>query len=524
MTSPKLSVIIPLNNLQDISNLTMRSLCEQTFTDFEIIILNAAYPFESKKTDPFTGNIVMNKITELIQEISENNSSIKLNKLSGSYTQGYNDNNERIIKESEDIFESNAILINKIIKYNKPRFGDDSTLLRNTIVSFAKKWIHEQKDVKDILSDKIRIIECPFYSLSHLKNIGIKEARGDYILFLPFSCCLDTEMFEIVIKAAEKDNIDILSFCYDISDFNGKMIKFRYRRYMDSFTATNHNEISSKLWELFTTNILDNCFNKIYNRNFLLENNIKFPKQTSAWADEKQFNYIAYKYADKISNIDKNLISKMIYFDIIAERSLIQTSFALEEIKAHKLLIELIIHYETLNDKKIFLDKWLVENLYQAILLPANIKMFSHFGEILRYFADILANDDFTEVLLDNEYKEYLCVYMVDFLRMNIGYYDYATTGKDLDTLGFTYSQFQKQPAMYWYLYFNLVFKDIADNKELFYNLLVGNAYNFINMYSDKESLNRIKDYYVRAINHADNKVKLGLSFYNQFLNSNDLQ
>lgn len=133
--------------------------------------------------------------------------------------------------------------------------------------------------------------------LPFTRNFGIEHAKGDYIHFFDSDDVIVNDGYEKLYNMAIKNDSDIVT-----SDFT----KFsRYNSWkdilsknafknidgdVDSTTLNNHVEL---VWDAITTN-------KLYKREFLNKNNIRFPNKRIVYEDNT-FSLKAYILANKIS-------------------------------------------------------------------------------------------------------------------------------------------------------------------------------------------------------------------------------
>lgn len=109
---------------------------------------------------------------------------------------------------------------------------------------------------------------------AHARNIGLKEAKGEFVIFLDADDGYDKDLLKIVHRKAYESGSDITIFDYFIDDPNidgvikrspGKDVTMP----KDTFVLTN---IKRGAFNIFANAL----FNKMYKRSFLIDNNLAF--------------------------------------------------------------------------------------------------------------------------------------------------------------------------------------------------------------------------------------------------------
>lgn len=173
----KISVVVPVYNCEKTLSKCLSSVLNQTFKDFELIIVNDGSP----------------------------------------------DNSEKICREFEEK--------DKRVKYIRRENG----------------------------------------GLASVRNLGLSEAKGDYLCFVDSDDYIDEAALSFMYRTAEKEKSDIVLCGYYIE--NGKNVE---RNSCESVSIGKEN-INSHIVELKSKNLIDPAWNKLYRLSFLKETDVQFP-------------------------------------------------------------------------------------------------------------------------------------------------------------------------------------------------------------------------------------------------------
>ncbi len=153
---------------------------------------------------------------------------------------------------------------------------------------------------------RIKIITKENGGQASARNLGIKEAQGEYIAFVDSDDFIEAEMLEKLYSKAKNNSLDI-AMC-KIATYNNQTgeIKDNVWYYMlGVFRDFEKDIFSHKDTKEFTCNIAVTPYNKIYKTSLLKENNIRFPEGL-IFEDEKFF-FDAYLRAKRVSIVDEFL-------------------------------------------------------------------------------------------------------------------------------------------------------------------------------------------------------------------------
>lgn len=148
------------------------------------------------------------------------------------------------------------------------------------------------------LDKRIKILKINHSGVGIARNIGISQAKGKYICFCDSDDTYTNNKLSVCDNVLSKNpNIKILWHALKVIQ-RGKKDKYWHNKITGTYNCSDPNDkiLSNMDYDI------GHCHNKIYERNFLIENNITFPEQCK-FAEDLLFNIHAYIKAGSITNI-----------------------------------------------------------------------------------------------------------------------------------------------------------------------------------------------------------------------------
>ena len=161
--------------------------------------------------------------------------------------------------------------------------------------------------------NRIKIIDKKNEGVSIARNTGINAASGEYIMFVDGDDFLEIDACEKLYNKAIKSDVDIVIF-HPKFIYNNKQEKDKYFKKSQYYLEIRDKIylFSDKIYQTFKSDPLY-CWNKLYNRNFIISNNILFPKDLS-YGEDTVFVLLAFNANPKI------IITEYYYYNYFRSR------------------------------------------------------------------------------------------------------------------------------------------------------------------------------------------------------------
>lgn len=174
-------------------------------------------------------------------------------------------NSEKTIKRAIE-----SVLKQKYKNYELLIINDGSTDNSEFII---KKY--------EIIDKRVKLISIKNSGVSKARNIGLKSAKGRFILFLDSDDFYDENLLQILIELYnQKINLSGLMFLYRIN--NQRKKAYRSNR---KLTEVQINDDHNFIFNIIKNESINYCWNKVFERSIIEENSLKFDTNLSLGED-----------------------------------------------------------------------------------------------------------------------------------------------------------------------------------------------------------------------------------------------
>ncbi|MDU7073828.1 MAG: glycosyltransferase [Streptococcus peroris] len=230
--------------------------------------------------------------------------------------------------------------------------------------------------------------------VSEARNLGISLSRGEYLYFMDSDDFLSDDFFEKICPNLNGE-WDVLCFGYnEIKETNNTILSCRSHSYQH-LGLLKKEEFRNDFIELFKTDMMYNVWSRIYNKEFILKNNIKFPSKPIG--EDTLFNFQVYQQLDNILFIDSTL------YNYIAGRS----GSALTSFHPRRIEIQLdeLQALQQLLEKFQIEDASLIQEIKTKIIVSAAFQISNlslRVQEKIELLQSLVENQAFESIFLGN--------------------------------------------------------------------------------------------------------------------------
>ncbi len=152
----------------------------------------------------------------------------------------------------------------------------------------------------------MRYIRQQNRGVSAARNRGIREATGDYLMFLDSDDFFEPDMIEACFRANAGHNADVVIFGMFFDTVKNGKLKSRTVRSHEDAVVTRET-FKDRYWDLFRANYLTPTWNKLYKRSVVADHKLSF--------DEKLSNFEDLLFTlDCLAHVDKAVIVSRPYY------------------------------------------------------------------------------------------------------------------------------------------------------------------------------------------------------------------
>lgn len=219
--------------------------------------------------------------------------------------------------------------------------------------------------INDLLKfdSRIRVIrQSKNYGVSAARNIGIKEAKGEYLFFVDGDDYLSINALSMIIDRL-KSKPDSLLINYNITDSKFRIIsKKKLRFFEEQFPLQDVSGIYA-LGLLLEGKLSHWPFEAIVKRDMLIKNNVFFPENRN-YGEDFATMYKVLFYSKKVSFLNNKIYNYVQRVDSVSHNHKVSDSYD---------------YYKTVKEIDDFIDKRMptYNNIKKSYLLPRLIDAYS---------------------------------------------------------------------------------------------------------------------------------------------------
>lgn len=165
------------------------------------------------------------------------------------------------------------------------------------------------------LDKRIKIINQKNQGLSGARNTGMKNASGDYVMFVDSDDWIDLNTCESAVNAALKNSADLVMWSYTRESGERSLEKLMFWDDNTVFEADRvKNTINRRLCGLLGeelsrpdyANAIETAWGKLYRFSLIKDNNVEFISERTIGTEDALFNIYATKYVNRAVYLKKS--------------------------------------------------------------------------------------------------------------------------------------------------------------------------------------------------------------------------
>lgn len=148
--------------------------------------------------------------------------------------------------------------------------------------------------------NRIRVFHTANAGVSSARNLGIRHATGEYILFVDSDDSIAPDTLRDGVALAEANDLDMVIIGFDYYRVApGRKKRIEYNGNEEAFVGTRETFFRAKYDEFLERELLNAVWNKLIKREILVKNNIRFVCEFSI-CEDMIFSMTALRHCEKI--------------------------------------------------------------------------------------------------------------------------------------------------------------------------------------------------------------------------------
>lgn len=284
--------------------------------------------------------------------------------------------------------------------------------------------------------NRVKVMSIENNGQGHARNIALNESNGEYISFVDADDWIEKQTYELLYDKAKSDDLDLIFFqMINYMDTSGKLVEtdlYNHKCFDDNnITETsvfNNNDTQQFLFEIPVCPV-----SKIYKKDFLNSNNLRFPE--GMLFEDNSFFYEAYFKCERAGFIKKHFYYRRRHDDSVTQTFDVRKY---DIIKAANDILDVFIQnnqfnnykYDVINHTFSMLYEWFTRSpLYLRHEFYIEIKKnFYGFNKLTNEFEECLKEKNaiiFNHMQKNEYYLDFLTDYKLN--KTNYSIYDGKT-------------------------------------------------------------------------------------------------
>lgn len=162
---------------------------------------------------------------------------------------------------------------------------------------------------------RIKIIQKENEGVSLARNVGLKVATGEYVMFVDADDWIDKDTCKIALSAILQENADVMMWTY-VSEHTNKSQKkevfckdkvvFEKQEVMELLHRRFIGLVGKELYEPEKADSLSTVWGKLYRRKLIADHGVLFPDiRKIGTYEDGMFNLLLFKFVDKAVYINR---------------------------------------------------------------------------------------------------------------------------------------------------------------------------------------------------------------------------